>query len=131
MRLVLRTLVVAAVGLGLIAAAPTAQAKKEKKEHPVKGVVASVVRDKDAMTITVHIPEHKNKKTNETKPAEDKTIKITAETTFVKVSGKKGAETKDPATFADVKEDDHVVVTVKEGVAVEVAIHPKHKKKNV
>ncbi len=130
MRLVLRTLVVAAVGLGLIAASPAAQAKKEKKEHPVKGVVASIDRDKDKSTITVHIPEHKNKKTNETKPAEDRTIKITAETTFVKVSGKKGAETKDPITFADVNKDDHVVVTVQDDKAVEVAVHPKHKKKN-
>ncbi len=130
MRLV-RTLIVVVAGLGLVALAPSADAAKAKKEHPVKGVVASVDRDKDkgTGTITVHIPEHKNKKTNETKPAEDKPIKVTETTTFVKVSGKKGAETKEPATFADVKEGDHLVVTVQDGAAVEVAIHPHHKKK--
>ena len=131
MRLV-RTLVVVVVGLGLVAAAPSAEAKKAKKEHPIKGKVASVEKDKDkdSGTITVHIAEHKNKKTNETKPAEDKTVKVTKDTKFIKVTGKKGDVKEEPATFADVKDGENVVVKVEGETAVEVAIHPHHKKKN-
>ncbi len=127
MRLV-RTLFVVAAGLGLVAAAPSADAAKKAKEHHVKGVVASVDHDKDKGTITLTV-KHKDK-TTQAVTTDTKTFKVTEATTFVKVSGKKGAETKDPATFADVKEGDNLVVTEKDGTAAEVAIHPKHKKKN-
>ena len=134
MRLI-RTLFVVAAGLALVAATPSTQAaedgKKAKKEHHVKGVVAEIKKDadKDSGTITVKIPEHKNKKTGEVKPAEEKTFQVTDATKWLRVSGKKGALDKDPITFGQVKEGEHVVLEVKGDVVVEGAIH-QHKKKN-
>jgi hypothetical protein len=133
MRLI-RTLVVAFVGLGLVAAAPSAQAKAEKaaKGHHVHGVVSEVKKDadKDKGTFTVHIPEHKNKKTGETKPAEDKTFQVTEATKFIEVSGNKGETKEEAATFAQLKEGEIAVVAFKGDEAVEVKFHAKHGKKN-
>jgi hypothetical protein len=133
MRLV-RTLFVAVVGLALVAAIPSAQAAekgKGKKAHGVKGVVAEVKKDgdKDSGTITLHIPEHKNKKTGAVKPAEDKTFKVTDATKFIEVSGKKGEKKEEAVTFAAVKDGEHVVVKFEGDTAVEVAIHHHGKKK--
>ncbi len=70
-----RTLFVVVAGLALVAAVPSAQAAKAKKEkeHNVKGVVTAV--DADGKTIKITIPAKTNKKTNVTTQAEDKTFK--------------------------------------------------------
>lgn len=127
----IHTLLAAVAGLALVASAPSAQAAgKAKKPHNVRGVVAEVKKDadKDSGTITVHIPEHKNKKTGEVKAAEDKTFKVTTDTKFIEVSGKKGEQKQDTVTFAAAKEGEHVVVKVQGDTAVEVAIHHGKKK---
>ena len=96
MRLV-RTLFVVVAGVALVAAVPSAQAKakKEKKEHSVKGVVAMIDKDanKPGGTIKLTMPAHTNKKTNVTTDAQDKTFNVTDKTSFIKVVGKK-SETK-------------------------------------
>ena len=129
MRLV-RTLVVVVAGLALVAASPAAQAaEKGKKGRHVKGVVAEVKKDadKDTGTITVKIPEHKNKKTGEVKPAEEKTFKVTDATKFVEVSGKKGDQKEETVTFAQLKEGEKATFTVKGDEVVEVKFHAKKK----
>ncbi|HVS37527.1 MAG TPA: hypothetical protein VMS17_18330 [Gemmataceae bacterium] len=128
-----RTLSLVVAGLVLVAAAPSAEAaKKAKKEHAVKGVIASV--EKDANTkggaITLTIAAHTNKKTNVTTPAAEKTFKVNDKTTFLKVSGKKGATTEEPATFLDVKDGEKVAMTVKGDEVLEVKFHAKKAKKN-
>jgi hypothetical protein len=136
MRLI-RILGVVVAVLALVAfipSAPAAEKSKGKKGHAIKGVVAAVDRDKDGDkdkdtgTITLTIPAHKDKKTGEETKAEEKKVKVTEATKFVKVSGKKGERKEETATYADVKDGEHVVVRVEGGVAVEVAIH-HHKKK--
>jgi hypothetical protein len=129
MRLV-RTLVVVVAGLALVAASPAAQAaEKAKKDHKVNGVVEEVKKDadKDTGTITVKIPEHKNKKTGEVKPAEQKTFKVTDATKFVEVSGKKGDQKEETVTFAALKEGQKATFTVKGDDVVEVKFHVKKK----
>jgi hypothetical protein len=130
MRLV-RILVVAFMGLGLVAAAPPAQAAaKAKKEHAVKGVVASLDKDKDkdSGTITVKIPEHKNKKTGQVKPAAEKTFKVTEATKFIEVSGKKGEKKEEAVTFAALKDGEKVTIEIKGDEALTVKFHAKKKK---
>ncbi len=86
--------------------------------------------DKTGNTITVTTGGHKNKKTGETTPVVEKTFKLTGATTFVKMTGAKGAKTPTPVTLDDVKEGMHVAVTLNGDVAVEVKIgHHHHGKK--
>ena len=132
MRLV-RTLVVVVAGLALVAAVPSAQAakgKKAAKEHHVHGVVGEVKKDadKDSGSITLTI-KHKDKTTKEVK-TESKTFQVTEATKFIKVSGKKGEQKEEPATFGQLKEGDHATLTVQGDEVVEVKFHGKHGKKN-
>jgi hypothetical protein len=133
MRLV-RTLFVVVAGVALVAAVPSAQAKakKEKKEHNVKGVVAMIDKDanKPGGTIKLTIPAHTNKKTNVTTDAQDKTFNVTDKTSFIKVVGKKGETKEEAATFLDVKDGEKVTLKVKGDEVVEVKFHAKKAKKN-
>ena len=143
-----RVLGVVVAVLALVVAASSAQAaqkvkgKKHKKEHAVAGVVKELKKDadKDSGTITVKIGEHHHKKSKKgggavtaagTKSAREKTFKVTPETKFVKLSGKKGAAEQQAAgTFAELKDGDLVFLEVKGDKAEEVKFHAgRHHKK--
>ena len=110
---------VAVLALG----ASGADAAKKKKHHGVHGKVVAV----DATTITVKVHHHNKKGAAATadQPVERKVI-VTKNTTFEKVTGKKGDRQYSPATFADVTVGSHVVIvpTAKgSGEAAKVLIH--------
>jgi hypothetical protein len=125
----IRTLAVLVAVVALaVAASPAPAAAKANKDHPVHGVIKTI--DKVGNTIIVTTGGHKNKKTGETTPVVEKTFKVTDATTFVKMTGEKGAETPTTLKFDDVKEGMHVAVTVNGDVAVSVTIgHHHHGKK--
>src|SRR5207245_1005722 len=123
-----------ALGLafGLVTAAdagPKGGQKGAKKHDGVRGLVVSVKKDgdKDSGSLTVKV--HHRKKGAPEQAAEEKTFKVTPETKFQKVSGPKGAREKTPATFADVRQGDHVAVRHKGDVATEVNIVARKKDK--
>jgi hypothetical protein len=140
----IRNLGVAALVVALAAAVSSVRAADEnkKKDHAIHGVVIKIEKDgdKDTGTFTVKTGG-KNAKTGEETPVEEKTFKVTAATTFAKVSHKKkdkaataAADAKaepesTPATFADLKEGDVAAVEAKDGVAVSVKFHAPGKKK--
>ena len=141
-----RLLGVVVAVLALAVAASSAQAagkgKKHKTVHAIHGVVKAVEKDKDGGKITVLVGEHAHhhKKggsvttTAAAKPAVEKTIKVTPETKFVSMSGKKGAKVETAATFANLKDGDHVLIAAKGAKAETVTFsaghhHKKGKKK--
>jgi len=119
-------------------AAGKGEAKEKKKgHHAVHGVVVNVEKDKDtdAGTITVLV-HHKKKKGEEGKEEEEKkTFKVGPETKFEKVirEGKEKGEVKrEPASFKDVHDGEHVAIVAEAGEKNEaktVEILGKHKKK--
>jgi hypothetical protein len=120
--------------LALGASAAEAGKGKKKGQHAVKGVVESVDRDadKDAGTITVKVHK-KTKDAAANAVAEEKKFRVTAQTKFEKVRGKKGDRETVPATFADVRPGEHVAIVPESGearTAAKVLIHGKGKKKN-
>ena len=147
----IRTLGVAALALALAAMVSSARAADEtkKKDHAgVHGVVKTITKDTDttgSFTITVEVKKAKAAETKtldakaDDAKAEEMTFKVTADTKFAKVAHKKKDAAADakaepestPATFADLKEGDHVAVEATAGVATTVNIHPAHKKKPV
>jgi hypothetical protein len=82
---------------------------------------------KTSGTLTVKI---KHKKKGATAPVQevDRKFKVTNATRMEFVQGKKGAQQRIPATFADVQSGEHVVLVVKGDHAERIAIHKKGKK---
>jgi hypothetical protein len=113
-----------------------AKGKGKKKAHPMHGVVTEVKKDKDKDegTFTAKVGGKKANKKKGTPAVEptEKTFTVTAATKFEKVEhGKKGEKPEaTPATFADLHEGDHVVITADGDVAKEVKIQVAKKKKD-
>ena len=127
--------VVAVLALAVAASSAQAAAKvrKHKKEHAIEGVVKAVEKDKDGGKITVLVGEHHHHKkgggataTAAAKPAVEKTVRVTADTKFTKVSGKKGAKEQTAGTFAELKDGDRVVIAALGDKAEEVKFHAGH-----
>jgi hypothetical protein len=119
-----RYAVVFALVLVLFASASAEAAPgKGKKNHESHGVVAAVEKDKDKDSGTLTLKIHPKKNGVAITAPEEKTFKITPQTTFAFVSGKKGQQQTTPATFADVRAGEHVVILYRNGVAAEVKIH--------
>ena len=124
-----RILGVAVAVLAMAVAVSPALAAKAKKDHPVRGVVTKVETKDGKKTITIMTADHKNKKTGEVTKGVEKTFKVTDATTFVQVTGKKGAEQTTNLTFDDIKEKMHVSVMATDDVAVTVKVGHHHGKK--
>ena len=131
-----RLLGVALAVLALAVAASSASAAeqgkgKKNKGHHAHGVVTKIDH-KDGDSFTVKIVERKKKgAAAAAEPAAapvEKTFKVTADTKFFKAPAEKGGE-KQPATFADLKDGEHLVVAFEGDVATEVTIHAHHHKK--
>jgi hypothetical protein len=109
----------------------------KKKHHAVHGVVVNVEKDKDKDTGTITVLVHHKKKKGEEAKEEDekKTFKVGPETKFEKVirEGKEKGEVKrEPATFKDVHDGEHVAIVAEAGEKNEaktVEILGKGKKK--
>lgn len=146
----IRTLGVAALALALAAMVSSTKAADEnkKKDHGgVHGVVLKVEKATDTTgSFTIKVEEKKAKDaaatTTEAKAGdakgEEKTFMVTADTKFVKVAHKKKdaaaadakAEAEEtPATFADLKEGEHVAVEATGDAATLVKIHGGKKAK--
>jgi hypothetical protein len=109
------------------------QNPKGKKGGHVNGVVTAVQKDNDKDTGTITVKIHHKKKGQPAGAAEvvEKTFKVTSASKFEKVSGPKGQRQTQPATFADVKQGEHVQIHTKSGaadVAANVAIVSGKKK---
>jgi hypothetical protein len=109
---------------------------KKKGHHAVRGVVVNAEKDKDKDEGSITILLHRKKKGEEGKGAEErKTLKVTAETKFEKVIREgqgKGAVKREPATFKDVHDGEHVAILADPGEKNEaklVEILGKGKKK--
>jgi len=141
----LRTLLILVVALTITADASAAKAKKKKKNSGLEGVVTAIESGsddkKDTGTITVKMVAGKKKKKNAA-PAGDaaeKKIQVTKESTFEKVSGKKGQLDTKPASFSDLQKNGQVRVTLKAGTQPDTAEKvqlvdsgkKKKKKKNI
>jgi len=105
-----------------------------KKKHGLHGVVVKVEKDadKDSGKITVKTGGKKKKKTGMETPVVERTVRVTNATKFAKVShkkGEKGSRETTPATFAQLKDGDHVAIEVVHGKAKEVKFHAAHHKK--
>jgi hypothetical protein len=138
----IRTLGVAALAMALAVAASSARAADETKKSDsasIHGVVTAITVDaanKDVGTFTIKPAAKKTKDAADAAPAEAITFKVTKETKFTKEAQKKkgdaaaAADDKgEAATFADLKEGDHVAVEAKDGVATSVKFHAPGKKK--
>jgi hypothetical protein len=115
------------------AAAPVNGKKKHHHHHAVHGVVVAVAKDKDkdagSITIRVH---HKKGKSG--KPEESlKTFHVTGATKFEKVIHiGKGQEKREPGSFREVHQGEHVAIVPEGGKHHEaklVVINVHHHKK--
>src|SRR6266850_4865194 len=107
--------------IGLATAAGNGpKAAKGKKAQTVHCVVETVTKDtdKDTGAIVVSV-KHKNKKgtPGATATPVERKVTVTAATKFFIVRGKKGAQEETPATFADVKAGERVLVVERAGKA--------------
>jgi hypothetical protein len=106
----------------------------KKKGHAVHGVVVSVEKDKDKDAGTITVLVHHKKKGEAAKgEGEKKTFRVNGETKFEKVIHEgKGEVKREPATFKDVHDGEHVAIVAESGEKGEaklVEILGKHKKK--
>jgi hypothetical protein len=102
---------------------------KAKKAPKVAGVISDVKAgtDKDTGEITLTI--QKKAKKGETAPEpEKKTIKVAEATKVELVSGKKGETTTTAGSFKDLKNGEHVSVTLDGDTAKDITIRVKAKK---
>ncbi len=101
------------------AAGKGTQGEGKKKHHAVHGVVVNVEKDKDTDAGTITILVHHKKKGEEGKGEEEKkTFKVGPETKFEKVirEGKdKGEVKREPATFKDVHDGEHIAIVAEAG----------------
>ncbi len=144
----IRSLLVLVAALALVLAASSAQAAEKGKAkhhgHAVRGVVTAVSTN----SVTIKVAQHHKKGAAATAApteATEMTFAINGETKYFFVSGKKGkkgeakaevkkGENMKPATFADVKQGEHVVVVAIKGdaknpVAKVILIREKKEKK--
>lgn len=127
----IRTLGVAALVMTLALAASTVWAAK-KADNAIHGKVTAITKTTDntgSFVVAVHAK--KSKTADAAATAEEKTFKVDAKTTFMKVMHKKGeAATEEAATFADLKKGDEVAVESTDGVtATSVKFHAGRKAK--
>lgn len=135
----LRTLLILVLALTITAEASAAKAKK-KKNSGLEGIVTAIEsgteEKKDTGTITLKVVAGKKKKNAAPAGNEpEKKIQVTKETTFEKVSGKKGQQEAKPASFSDLQKDSRVRITTKAGTDSAKAdkvqiVDGKKKKKN-
>jgi hypothetical protein len=132
---VLGVFVAAVLALGPAAdGADAAKAAKKaaKKGGAVAGTVIDVKRPdpaKSAGSITIKLAEQKKKKAAAPAVAgKEVTFKVTAQTKFVKVEGKKGEQKVGATTFGDVVSGATVQVTAVGDTATAVKVMPKKKK---
>jgi hypothetical protein len=134
-----RASLILGLALALLVQVQTAQAdkggKKKGGHHGVRGVVLDVTQDKDknSSTLTVKVHQHK-KKAAAAAPAQEteKKFRITEATKVERVTGSKGAREHKPATLAEVRKGEHVVVIPaadNANGAKAVLLVAKHKKK--
>jgi hypothetical protein len=126
----LRLLTALSVPLLLAVSAEAGRAEgKGKKAGGFRGVVTAVTRDagKDAGRITVKL--HARKKAASSEAPAEKTFQVTPATKFEFVTGAKGSRQVKPATFADLKDGQHVVVRSRGDEAAGVRIIQHGKKK--
>lgn len=131
------SLVMALAMTGLARADEDVQAKgkgKRAKHHGVPGVVIDVQKDKDKDTGTITVKVHQGKKAKQAPKEEGKEVKfqVIELTKFESVRHVgKGDNERKPATFADVKKGEHVVIIPvddKPGLAKQVEIVHRAKK---
>ena len=148
----IRSLLVLVAALALVLAASSAQAAEKGKAkhhgHAVRGVVTMV--SPDGKSVTIKVTQHHKKGAAATAApteATEKTFAIKGETKYFFVSGRKGkakkgeakavvkkGENMKPATLADVKPGEHVVVVAIKGdakIAKVILIREKKAKKPV
>jgi hypothetical protein len=112
-----------------VEAAPQVGGKKGKKNHPVRGVVVAVQKDKDADSGTITVKVHHKKKTAAAARSVERTFQVTNATQFEKVRGKKGQQQTSPTTFRHVHQGEHVTILHQGDTAQEVRIHARGKGK--
>lgn len=127
----LRTFLVCGLTFLLSAGMASAAGKGKKPTHALRGVVDNVTRDagRDTGAIVLTV-KHKTKGSPTATPVERK-VRVTSATKFFFVRGKKGSVEETPATFADVKAGEKVVVVEHAGKshqADKVLIHKRKKK---
>jgi hypothetical protein len=109
-----------------VEAAPQVGGKKGKKNHPVRGVVVAVQKDKDADSGTITVKVHHKKKTAAAAARSvERTFQVTNATQFEKVRGKKGQQQTSPTTFRHVHQGEHVTILHQGDTAQEVRIHAR------
>jgi len=130
---------VSAVLAGSTVAGPQAVPKNGKRPHRVHGVVEAVStgndkdKDTDGGSITLKVHRRKKQPAANAPAYVERKFEVDANTKFEKVIllGKHQRKT-EPATFADVRKGEHVVVLAKKGpehVAAKVAIIVRQKGK--
>lgn len=102
----LRSLLMLAVTVALLAVPASVEAAKKKKGAGAAGVVEKI--EEGSLVIKV---AGKKKKGEPAPEPMTKKFALTKETKFEKVSGKKNNTTTEPATVADLKTGDRVVIT--------------------
>jgi hypothetical protein len=105
--------------LALVGSADAAGKGKKKKDKPVSGTVVEVKSDE----LVVKTQARKGA------PVEEKTIKLSGETKYAKITGKKKAQQSVAATAGDVTKGALVTVALKDGKAEAVTIKAAKKTK--
>lgn len=123
----LRTLLILALALTITTNASAAKAKKKKKGSGLEGIVTAIEsgseEKKEPSTVTVKVVAGKKKKKNAAPAGNEpeKKIQVTKETSFEKVSGKKGQQEAKPSSLTELQKNSTVRVTLKAGTSPETA----------